>query len=74
MDAIRAVRAAGIPVVLASRVPAGRILPLYANNVELLDMGAVEADNLSPQKARVLLMVAMTRGTDVEALRAAFGR
>jgi L-asparaginase len=74
MDAIRSVRSRGIPVVLSTRVQSGRIVPLYDNNVELLEMGAVEADNLSPQKARVLLMVAMTHATDVESLREYFGR
>ncbi len=74
MDAIRSVRSQGIPVVLSTRVQSGRIVPLYDNNVELLEMGAVQADNLSPQKARVLLMVAMTHATDVESLRAYFGR
>jgi L-asparaginase len=74
MDAVRSVREAGIPVVLSTRVQSGRIVPLYANNVELLEMGAVEADNLSPQKARVLLMVAMTQATDVDSLREYFGR
>ncbi len=74
LEALRAVRAAGIPVVVASRVPTGRIVPLYANNVDLLDMGAVQADNLSPWKARVLLMVAMTTTTDVETLRSIFAR
>lgn len=68
------VRAAGIPVVVASRVLTGRIVPLYANNVDLLNMGAVQADNLSPQKARVLLMVAMTRTRNPDGLRAYFGR
>lgn len=74
MDAVRAVREAGIPVVLSTRVHTGRIVPLYQNNVDLLEMGAVEADNLSPQKARVLLTVALTRTRDVEELRAIFGR
>jgi L-asparaginase len=74
LDAIRAVRAAGIPVVVASRVLTGRIVPLYANNIDLLNIGCVQSDNLSPQKARVLLMVAMTRTTDPEALRAYFDR
>jgi L-asparaginase len=74
MDAIRSVRSRGIPVVLSTRVQSGRIVPLYDNNVELLDVGAVQADNLSPQKARVLLMVAMMRAADVESLRAYFGR
>jgi len=74
MGAVRTVREAGIPVVLSTRVHTGRIVPLYQNNVDLLEMGAVEADNLSPQKARVLLMVAMTRTRDAEALREIFGR
>jgi len=74
LEALRRVRAAGIPVVVASRVTTGRIVPLYANNIDLLDIGAVQADNLSPWKARVLLMVAMTHTTDTEELRAIFAR
>lgn len=74
LRALERVRAAGIPVVVASRVPTGRIVPLYANNIDLLRIGAVQADNLSPWKARVLLMVAMTHTADVEALRAYFDR
>jgi L-asparaginase len=72
LAALAKVRAAGVPVVVASRVTTGRIVPLYANNVELLNLGAVQADNLSPWKARVLLMVAMTRTHDPEQLRAYF--
>ncbi|MEM7416263.1 MAG: asparaginase [Gemmatimonadota bacterium] len=74
LEALRRVRAAGVPVVVASRVPTGRIVPLYANNVDLLDIGAVQADNLSPWKARVLLMVAMQHTQDPEGLRAYFRR
>jgi len=74
MASVRRVREAGIPVVLSTRVQSGRIVPMYANNVELLEMGCVEADNLSPQKARVLLMTAMTQTTEVEGLRRYFNR
>ena len=74
LAALGKARAQGIPVVVASRVLTGRIVPLYANNIDLLDMGAVQADNLSPQKARVLLMVAMTRTRDTELLRGYFRR
>ena len=74
LEALRAVRARGIPVVVSSRVLTGRIVPLYANNVELLNIGAVQADNLSPQKARVLLIVAMTKTTDTGELRLYFNR
>ena len=72
--AIREVRARGIPVVTSTRVLTGRVVPLYSNNVELLDAGVVLADNLNPQKARVLLMLAMTRSTDTAALQAYFNR
>lgn len=72
--AIREVRARGIPVVTSTRVLTGRVVPLYSNNVELLDAGVVLSDNLSPQKARVLLMLAMTRDTSTEALQAYFNR
>jgi len=74
LEVLRKVRAAGLPVVVASRVPTGRIVLLYANNIDLLDIGAVQADNLSPQKARVLLMAAMTRTTDPEGLQTLFNR
>ena len=74
LEAIRDVRARGIPVVLSTRVPTGRIVPVYAINIELLELGCVEADNLSPQKARVLLMLAMTRTEDSTELQRYFDR
>jgi L-asparaginase len=74
MDAVRSARDRGIPVVLSTRVYTGRIVPLYNNNVELLEMGAIQADNLSPQKARVLLMAAMTHTRDTDSLRTFFQR
>ena len=74
LEAIRDVRAQGIPVVLSTRVPTGRIVPVYAINIELLELGCVEADNLSPQKAWVLLMLAMTRTEDSTELQRYFDR
>ena len=74
MDAVRAVRAQEIPVVLSTRVHTGRIVPLYANNIVLRAMGCVEADNLTAQKARVLLMLAMTRTRDPAELQSLFNR
>jgi L-asparaginase/Glu-tRNA(Gln) amidotransferase subunit D len=47
---------------------------VYAINLELLDLGCVEADNLSPQKARILLMLAMTRTLDSMELQQYFDR
>lgn len=74
LEVLGRVRAAGIPVVVSSRVTTGRIVPLYANNIDLLEMGAVQADNLSPWKARVLLTVAMTHTADPDELRRYFRR
>ncbi|NNF11640.1 MAG: asparaginase [Gemmatimonadetes bacterium] len=74
LEVLRRVRAAGIPVVVSSRVTTGRIVPLYANNIDLLDIGAVQADNLSPWKARVLLMAAMTHTNALDELRDYFQR
>ena len=74
LEAVREVRARGIPVVVSSRVPTGRIVPMYANNIELQELGCIEADNLSPQKARILLMLAMTRTRDATELQAYFDK
>ena len=74
-DAIEQVRAKGIPVVISTRVYTGRTLPLYAakgSGVSLVKSGCVEADNLSPQKARVLLMLALTRTKETEGLKEIF--
>ena len=74
LEAIKAARKRGIPVVLSTRVYTGRVLPLYARDVELQEIGCVRADNLSPQKARVLLMLALTRTSDPQELQKYFDR
>jgi L-asparaginase len=74
-DAIKEARARGIPVVISTRVPTGRVFPLSAmkgSALTLKQIGCVLADNLSPQKARILLMLALTRTTDPEALQKYF--
>jgi L-asparaginase len=50
---------AGLPVVVASHVPGGRIV---GNPVE--NLAAVVARDLSPNKARVLLMLALTQSRE----------
>jgi L-asparaginase len=68
----------GVPVVVASRVPEGRVLPSYGfegGGKTLADAGAVMADDLSPQKARILLMLLLQGGTrDRGEIQAAFSR
>jgi L-asparaginase len=76
-EAVREARDLGIAVVITSRTHAGRVLPLYAGGgggTTLHEIGCVFADNLSAQKARVLLMVALTRTQDPEELQKIFGR
>ena len=63
--------AGGMPVVLASRSSAGRVVmtPRKA------EQGFIVADNLMPQKARILLMLGLTvtGAGDLEGLRGMFG-
>jgi L-asparaginase len=74
-EAVREAREAGVAVVVTSRTHAGRVLPLYAGGgggTTLHDLGCVFADNLSAQKARVLLIVALTRTSEPDGLREIF--
>jgi L-asparaginase len=74
-DAIKEARARGIPVVISTRIPTGRIFPLSASKgsaLTLRQIGCVLADNLSPQKARILLMFALTKSHGTAVLQRYF--
>ena len=76
-EAVKEARDRGLPVVITTRVPTGRVIPLYAGKgqgLSLRDLGCILGDNLSPQKARVLLMVALAGTRDSAALQRFFGR
>ena len=60
--------AEGIPVVLASRSTAGRVV----NTPGKERQGFLVSDNLLPQKARILLMLALTVSDDRQWLQQAF--
>ncbi len=65
----------GVAVVIATRVPHGLVRPLYAyagGGASLRKAGAIMARDLSPQKARVLLMLALAAGEGGERLRERF--
>ena len=55
-------------VVRSNRTGSGRVLPLPAYDA----LGMVAGDTLNPQKARILLMLALTRTRDVEEIRRIF--
>jgi L-asparaginase type II len=55
-------------LVLSSRVGNGRVIP----RTEYDELGMVPADNLNPQKARVLLMLALTQTHDLQEIRRMF--
>jgi L-asparaginase len=67
----------GIPVVISTRVPTGRVLPVYGfqgGGKTTKDLGAIFADDLSPQKARILLMLALQTTSDPARLQQLFDR
>ncbi len=66
-EAVKRAAAAGLPVVVASHVPGGRIV---GDPVEGLP--AVVARDLSPNKSRVLLMLALTQSRDLKGLQRVF--
>ena len=68
IDAAAEAVAGGMPVVLASRSSAGRVVmtPRKA------EQGFIVSDNLMPQKARILLMLGLTITSDREALQQMF--
>jgi L-asparaginase len=57
-------------MVLSSRAGSGRVVP----RALLAEQGFVTADNLSPQKARILAMVALTKTSDRAELERIFAQ
>lgn len=76
-EAVEEALSRGIPCVVSTRVPTGRQLPLYAapgSGLSLVRAGCILSDNLSPQKARVLLMVALAVTRDPAEIKKFFQR
>ncbi|HZR09583.1 MAG TPA: asparaginase [Myxococcales bacterium] len=76
-DAVKEVIAKGIPVVITTRVWNGRVLPNYGfqgGGKTLQDAGAIFGDNLSPQKARILLMLALQTTSNAQEIQKLFDR
>jgi L-asparaginase len=67
--------AAGVPVVLASRAPAGRVAPAYGfpgGGARWIAAGAIPAGFLTPVKARIALALGLGADLDGAGLRALF--
>ena len=67
-NAVLEAKAAGVVVVQGSRKGAGRVVL----SARAAARGEVTADNLNPQKARILLRLALTRTTDTKELQRIF--
>ena len=64
-------------MVISTRAYFGRTLPVYAfkgGGATLKEIGSVFADDLSPWKARILLMLTLPLTKDQEGLQAYFDR
>ncbi len=75
LGAARDAMAAGIPVVLATRVPSGRVSAAYGfsgGGAQWLEAGAIPSGGLSGPKARVALALALGAGLDDQDLRTLF--
>jgi len=67
-EAVLSVLKAGIIVVYSSRAGSGRVI----RRTKMRESGIVAADNLNPQKARVLAMLALTRTADPDEVQRIF--
>lgn len=63
-------RGDGVMFVRSNRLGNGRVLPHGEHD----ELGIVPADNLNPQKARILLMLALSRTHDVAEIRRIFAQ
>ena len=70
MDAVKRAVAAGVIVCRASRAPSGRVL--LHDEIDDDKLGTIVSDDLTPQKARVLLMLALTKTKDKKQLQQLF--
>jgi L-asparaginase len=77
MAAIGRAIEAGLPVVITSRCPRGRVLDTYAYDGagrQLTQIGAILGGMLPSHKARIKLMLALGAGWNVEQIRESFER
>ncbi len=70
IDAVKRAVAAGIVVCRASRTPSGRVV--LEDEINDKELGTIVSDDLSPQKARILLMLSLMKTKDKQQLQQSF--
>jgi L-asparaginase len=70
MEAVKRAVAAGIVVCRASRTPSGRVV--LHDEINDDELGTIVSDDLNPQKARILLMLGLTKSKDKKQLQELF--
>lgn len=70
MEAVKRAVAAGIVVCRASRTPSGRVV--LEDEINDAELGTIVSDDLTPQKARILLMLGLTNTRDKKQLQKYF--
>jgi L-asparaginase len=70
MDAVKKAVAAGVIVCRASRTPSGRVV--LHDEINDDELGTIVSDDLTPQKARILLMLGLSRTKDKKQLQKMF--
>src|SRR6187455_2659425 len=69
-EAVKRAVAAGIIVCRASRTPSGRVV--LHDEINDDELGTIVSDDLTPQKARILLMLGLTKSKDKKQLQQLF--
>jgi L-asparaginase len=70
MDAVKRAIKAGVVVCRASRTPSGRVV--LEDEINDDEVGTIVSDDLTPQKARILLMLGLTKTKDRKTLQQYF--
>jgi L-asparaginase len=70
MDAVKRAVAAGVIICRASRAPSGRVV--LHDEINDDELGTIVSDDLTPQKARILLMLGLTKSKDKKQLQQLF--
>src|SRR5438046_1757408 len=70
MDAVKRAVAAGVIVCRASRAPSGRVV--LHDEINDDELGTIVSDDLTPQKARILLMLGLMKTKDKKTLQQYF--